>query len=467
MIRGTDAHGAPKALRLSFALAGMLLAWTAALMSEHAMAANGQRHVVMISIDGLRPEIYLDPEGLGVSVPNLVELSRQGAHAERMIPVFPSVTYPGHTTLATGVYPATHGVVANYKRDGGWYLQSSDIKSETLWQAAQRQGFSVGIVTWPASYGAEVDFLIPENLGSGESDTAQLIRSGSTPGLFEALEQQFGKVRISPIETGNGGEELDRMTARFAAEILKQHKPDLLLIHLVNADHQQHAYGPASPEAMLAFEAIDRQIGAIMEAARKTGIAADTTFVIVGDHGFLPVHTNINVNGFLADIGFGGASPGGSVQSPDVIALPFGGGAAFYLNDPADKATASRLIDAAKTELQSRYSGRIEFISRSGLDRLHALPEAAFALVAAPGFMFTSAREGSTLIPARARGMHGYLPSRPEMATGLIVAGGGVPGGISLGEVHMVDVAPTVAALLGIALPEAEGRPIAGVLPRP
>jgi len=445
---------------LSVALSSMLLACIAVPASLCAKDPDAQCHVVMISIDGLSPEVYLDPARFGVSVPNLVELSRQGVHAERMIPVFPSVTYPGHTTLVTGVYPAKHGIVANYKRDGGWYLHSSDIKSKTLWQAAQHQGLSVAIVTWPGSYGAEVDFLIPENLGSGGDDTAQLIRSGSTPGLFEQLEDQFGEVHISAIETDDGGEQLDRMTAQFATEILRRHKPDLLLVHLVNADHQQHTYGPASHEARLAFEAIDRQIGELMEAARTAGIAADTTFVIVGDHGFLPVHTNINVDGFLADIGFALVSPGGLVHSPEVIALPIGGGAAFYLQDPSDKKTTSRLIEVVKAELEKRYRDRIEFMSRGELDLLSSLPGAAFALVASQGYMFTSAPGAQTLLPSRARGMHGYLPSKPEMATGLIISGGGIPGGRSLGKVRMIDVAPTVAQLLGIKLKGAEGKPM-------
>jgi len=349
-----------------------MLAFVAVLSPDYIMAGGAPRHVIMISIDGLRPEIYLDPVQVGISVPNLVQLSRQGSRAERMIPVFPSVTYPGHATLVTGVYPATHGVIANYKPDGEWYLHSSDIRAETLWQSAQRKDLAVAIVTWPASYGARVAYLIPENLAAGVSDMAPLIHSGSTPGLFERLEEQSGKVTIPPIENDDGAEQLDRMTARFAADILRRYKPDLLLIHFLNADHQQHSHGPASAEALLAFEAIDRQIGEVMQASHDAGIGAETTFVIVGDHGFLPVHTNINVNGLLVDIGFAEVTNDGSVKSTEVAALPFGGGAAFYLKHQHDGELADRLADAVNAELQGHYSGRVAFISRDELNGLNA-----------------------------------------------------------------------------------------------
>jgi predicted AlkP superfamily pyrophosphatase or phosphodiesterase len=118
-------------------------------------------HVVIVSIDGLRPEIYLAPEKVGARVPNLIGLRQQGVSAEQMIPVFPSVTYPAHTTLVTGVYPAQHGIESNFKSGTEWYLNTADIQVRTLWQGAEEKGLVTAIVTWPASYGAKVDYLIP------------------------------------------------------------------------------------------------------------------------------------------------------------------------------------------------------------------------------------------------------------------------------------------------------------------
>ncbi|MBI3245938.1 MAG: alkaline phosphatase family protein [Deltaproteobacteria bacterium] len=451
-------------LHLWIACALVTFALVAAIFPALAKAEAASRHVVMISIDGLRPEIYLAPEQVGVKVPNLVQLRDQGVSAERMIPVFPSVTYPGHTTLVTGVTPATHGIVNNFKRGAEWYRSATDIKATTLWQAARKKGLVTAIVTWPASYGAEVDYLIPENLSFDVKDVPQLIRSGATPGLFERLESQLGAVQISSFEHAEAGEEVDRMTGKFAAAVLRQYQPHFLLTHFLDADHRQHFSGPASAESNHAFELIDQQVGTLRQAAQDAGILDSTTFVIVGDHGFVSVHTSININGLLAATGFGRVAADGTFSSPGIVATPIGGAAIFQLAQPNDKQLATRLASAFRAEIQQRYLGLVDFVSRDELELMGALPGAVFALAAKEGYMFTAAPNTTPLISASSfKGMHGYLPSMPAMATGFIVSGAGVRKDLRIPLVRMLDVAPTVATLLGVELGEATGLPIAGI----
>jgi hypothetical protein len=122
------------------------------------------------------------------------------------------------------------------------------------------------------------------------------------------------------------------------------------------------------------------------------------------------------------------------------------------------------LAASFRAEIQKRYSGLIEFISREQLDQMGAFPEAVFALAAKEGYMFTATPSATPLVPSGAlKGMHGYLPSMPEMATGFIMSGAGVRQGQRAPLVRMLDVAPTVAALLGVELNGAAGFPIAGI----
>jgi predicted AlkP superfamily pyrophosphatase or phosphodiesterase len=457
-----------KLMKLPMWTSGALITLLATLSPTMAHTEDAPRHVIMISIDGLRPEIYLEPERVGVSVPNLVKLREQGTSAERMIPVFPSVTYPGHTTLVTGVYPATHGISNNFKSGVEWYLHSTDIKTKTLWQATHEKGLVTAIVTWPASYGAKVSYLIPENLSLNVQDVPQLIRSGATPGLFERLERKFGPIHIASFEQADAGEQLDHMTGQFAAEILRTSKPHLLLLHFLDADHRQHFSGLTSAEAKHAFELIDQWVGELIQAAQDAGLLDITTFVIVGDHGFAPVHTSINVNGLLVATGYGKVAANGSFSSPQVRVAPIGGAAAFYLEHPQDKKMAARISAAFRTEIQKRYAGLIDFISRDDLDQQGAFPGAVFALAAREGYMFTAAPTATPLVPAgRFKGMHGYLPLMPEMATGFIISGAGVRKSLRIPRVRMIDVAPTVAALLGVELSEATGLPIVGIFDSP
>src|SRR5690242_1197419 len=126
-------------------------------------------YVVMISIDGLIPEYYTAPAPLGLNVPTLSQMKLNGAYAEGVEGVYPSVTYPSHTTLITGVRPALHGIIQNriFEAPNGpqtkeWYWFSKDLKIETLWSMARRAGLTTGNVGWPVTAGAEIDYSVPE-----------------------------------------------------------------------------------------------------------------------------------------------------------------------------------------------------------------------------------------------------------------------------------------------------------------
>lgn len=446
-----------------FGFAGIVVA---SLLAAPSLAAKASPRVVMISIDGLRPEVYLDPAGQGLRMPNLVALCRAGACARAMTPVFPSVTYPAHTSLVTGTRPAEHGIVSNFVRGQDWYLKAADIGSPTLWQAARAAGRKTAIVTWPASYGAEVDFLIPENLSFGVPDVRKLIRDGSTPGLFDALEKKCGKVSIPAFEASDAGDRLDAVSTCFAAEILRTKKPDLLLVHFLDADHRQHFAGVDSPEARHAFERIDGFVGELRRAVRDAGLEAETIFLIVGDHGFVPVHTNINVHALLAAAGFAStdADAGRLVLAKGLRVSALGGSAAIYVEEGADRGTAARLEAALRAELDRRYHGLVELLPRAELDALGAFPGAAVGLAAAPGTMLIGLDVPAAVLPTGAlKGMHGYRPTLPGMATGFIAAGPGIRRGLDVPVVRQIDVAPTVAALMGLRLDEAVGFPLVGL----
>ncbi|MAG29383.1 MAG: hypothetical protein CL908_00630 [Deltaproteobacteria bacterium] len=428
-------------------------------------SAGAEPHVIMISIDGLRPEVYREPAQLGIEMPTLVALAREGVSADRMIPVFPSVTYPAHTTLVTGTRPADHGIVTNFKEGLNWYLDAGDIRSQTLWQAAKAAGLSTAIVTWPATYGAQVDFLVPENLDLEASNIPELIRDGSTPGLFDELAERCGPIEIAPFNSVEAGEQIDHMTTCFAAEVLRRHKPQLLLVHFLDADHLQHSYGPDSPEAMRAFERIDRSIGRLVAATQAAGIEEKSVFVIVGDHGFVRVHTFLNLNAILLQAGFADLVDDKIELSRGIEVTAIGGAGAVYARNPW---TARGLESALREVIDRRYHGILEWIPAIELERMGAFPGARVGLAATPGFMLVSLGLPRTTLPSRdLKGMHGYLPGLPEMATGFIARGPGIRQGVEIPLIRQLDVAPTLARLLGVELGRADGLPIAGLLEEP
>src|SRR5262249_20139536 len=121
-------------------------------------------HVVVLSIDGLRPDFYRRDD---FEAPTLRELASRGASADAVEAAFPSLTYPGHTSIVTGMRPARHGIVANTRFDEHgarpeWLWETSHLKAKPLWQAAHEQGKKVAITQWPVTVGSDVDWLVPE-----------------------------------------------------------------------------------------------------------------------------------------------------------------------------------------------------------------------------------------------------------------------------------------------------------------
>ena len=451
-------------LVLLFILLGTLLP------PDSLQAETIPRHVILLSIDGLRPDYYLHPEQYHLNIPHLRSLLQRGSYAQSMLGVYPTLTYPSHTTIVTGVRPARHGVVSNFifaPSQGllNWYLKSADIQTKTLWEAAKDKGLKTAIVTWPASYGARVDYLIPENLAL-TTDIADLIRQGSTEGLFEDLAKQFGPITLLPINDPAGCISLDKMTTDFAAEIMRRYKPNLLFMHLLDVDHEQHISGIDTPQVFASFERIDTLIGSMIEATQQAGILDQTTFIIVGDHGFLPVHASLDFNALLVKNGLLSVDQAGKIVQWSVFVQGNGGSAAVYVKDRNDKALIARVNETLRSEIAARYAGIVHIIEREHLDQLGAFPGALWALEAADGYYFSSSSpKPQVLNPSDPfRGMHGYLPTNPQMATGFIASGSGIRPGVVIPSLRMLDIAPTIATLLDLELPSAEGVPLVGIL---
>lgn len=427
--------------------------------------------LVLISLDGLYPEIYREADRLGVQVPNLRQLARRGTSADGMLGIFPSSTYPSHTTLITGTLPARHGVVANStfapeKAEPAWYWFASDVRVPTLPEAAHAAGLTVGVSCWPALVDAPyVQWHLPEiwSLGRDDASSRQKVLQHATPGLVAEVEARFGAWTDERFEWGKQD---DRITDG-AVTLLATRRPHLLLMHLVEVDHVLHEHGRNAPEALRAFEAADRQIGRILQALADSGVADSTNVVVAGDHGFANVHTEVRPNAELVRLGLlheGAAARG----EWGILARTTTAAAAFYARRSAsleDRARAQRHFEKLARE---RCAGVFAVLDRAALDRYGAFPDAVFGLVCLPGYTFSSRDTGDLLAAARSRGMHGYRPEEPSMHAGFVAAGPDFATGIAVPLVRMLDVAPTLARVLGVDLgPQVEGIAVPGLLAPP
>jgi predicted AlkP superfamily pyrophosphatase or phosphodiesterase len=451
------------ALLVVLALIPILLV-TAHLTPAQSGDESSPEFVLLLSIDGLRPEFYLDPQGHGMELPTLRDLMRRGVYAEAVTGSYPSVTYPSHTTMITGVPPARHGVYNNYLFDPKglfryWYWQSKAIRVPTLWDAVKAKGGTVAAISWPVSVGAPVDFNLPEfhKPGSKQFWWEQLA-DVMDPRFVEEIEREVG----APADEPFNAEHYETFCFDVTQMVVRKYRPTLVLLHVYNTDSAQHGYGREGPEVVAAFEGTDRRLGALLRTLDEAGIGERTLVVITGDHGFTDLHTLIHLNVAFAQAGLLRIGADGSVVDWDAMAWPSGGSSAVILKDPQDSRARQRVTALIDSLLAGPLAGAMRKITRQELDHLGAMPEALFALEATDGFYFGKNLTGE-LMTRSGRGGHGFLPTWEKMKTGFIMAGPGVRAGVRIPVMRQVDIAPTIAALAGWELPTAEGLVLRGV----
>ncbi len=444
---------------------GPVAAQSAAASGEGAELSDAKRradHVVLISIDGLRPEFYLDASW---PAPKIQQMARAGVRAEGVTGVFPSVTYPSHTSMVTGALPARHGIFNNQPFDpkgqtGRWYWQAAAIRVPTLWQRVHQEGGITAAFSWPVTDGAQIDFSVPE-VWALEGDALAPMRAGTRPlSLWRELgEQATGSLDSARFSASSMSR--DDISGAAAAYLLATYQPTFLAVHLIAVDHFEHEDGRDSDRVRLALAAADRAVAAIVEAADRVGILGRTAFIVTGDHGFVELNTSVAPNVWLTSAGLMENAPDrGNWRATFHTS---GGSALLYLRNP-DDAEAARQARQVIDDLGAREKRLFRVADRAELDRLGADPEIAFALTGALGVSFSARSAGDALGPASG-GTHGYAPlDFPEIRTGFIGWGAGFEGGQTIHRMSLVDIAPIVAELLGFTFDVPDGLAPLGVL---
>jgi len=425
------------------------------------MQAQEPPALLFIGIDGLRPDYVLEADRLGLKIPNLRRFLRDGSYATAVTGVTPAVTYPSFTTLITGRAPASHGIVANNTFDprgrnqNGWYWYAEDLKTETLWDAAAAAGRTIGNIHWPVSIGANITWNLPQLWRAGTPDDRKLLRALSTPGLERELEAIAGEPYADGIDESLPG---DETRGRYAVALIDAHRPRLVTAYFTALDHEQHEKGPFTSEAFAVLERIDALIGTLLDAARRA-YGDHVVVAVASDHGFATTTREVNLTAALAQAGLVSYAKG-QVTEWKAVAWGAGGSAALMLHDSTDSATRDTLAALLARLAADTANGIARVADAAELGRIGAFTGAAFAVEFRPDFRQGGATTGPLVTPGRSAGTHGYFSDRPDMRSTFLVAGPGVAAGRSLGLIDMRDIAPTLASLIGLRLPQSEGHPI-------
>ncbi|MFY0255179.1 alkaline phosphatase family protein [Chitinophaga sp. 30R24] len=410
------------------------------------LSAQKTKYVVLVSIDGFRPDFYRDVSWGAV---NMQQMARKGVSADGVNSIFPSLTFPNHTTIITGVPSAKHGIFHNAPFSGSeeseeWYWYEKDITATTLWDAAKASGLITASVNWPVSVGAPVTYNIPVYKQKGKSQLSATSEVATPQGLLQEVEHYAtGQLDTVNFNTNEDLLVIDENVARIAGYLIRTYKPAFTTVRLSSVDHFEHLEGREGDMVRSAVAGADRAIYTITESVKRAGIADSTVIIVTGDHGFVTVHTAYAPNVLLKEAGLLN-----DIEKDDWKAQfkPAGGACFLYLKDPADKAVLKTVTDIINKRPELT-GGKFKLISRKTMDEIGTDPQAALALSAANGYQFVGAMKGSFERPVK-RGTHGFFPDFKEIQTGFVAYGPGLGKGIVIPEMSLTNVAAIVASLL-------------------
>ncbi|MBM3795494.1 MAG: alkaline phosphatase family protein [Acidobacteria bacterium] len=386
------------------------------LVSLMLAASLPGRPLLLISVDGLDHRYLREAGAMGLKIPHLRRLMAESAWAERgVIGVVPTVTFPSHTTIVTGVRPDQHGILSNNrpKEEGGErYFFASLLKVPALWDAAKKAGLKVGAVHWPVTVDSKsIDFDFPEYFkrrqGAGMDWESTALKA--TPGLIDRMVARYPSMPVEWVD--------DRVRALATIFLLKEHQPDLLLLHLVDHDSEAHETGPFTIHAKAMVERTDELLGDIIAAKPP-----DMAVALVSDHGFERVDEVLNVFALLREAGIKGEGKSSGTM---------------FTTDDDTVARFVRSLNRAR-EIPAAEWRRYAPATPKPLAVFEAPPNTKFATDPAA--------------PARVKklsGDHGFWPQRANYrSTFMLWTPGGRPA--RLGEINMLSIAGRLALVLNL-----------------
>lgn len=362
-----------------------------------------QHALVLVGLDGFRAD-YLDR----LPAPTLRALAARGVRAERLIPSFPSKTYPNHFTLVTGRYPVSHGIVANDMYDpalDAWFSLEDRAavrdarwwQAEPIWVTAERRGVRTAPLDWPGS----------------EAPIA-----GIRPAAWVPYDHDLAPAaRVSRV--------LD-LLAQPAHE-----RPRLLTLYLHEVDDAGHEFGPGSPELAAAVAEADAVVGELLAGLERLGLAGTTDVVVLADHGMAATPPG---NAIVLDELIDPAAVRVVTLSPVVQLWPPEGQVEATL--ASLRRAHPHLAVYARDELPRR-------LRYSGNPRIPPI-----VALADEGWYVTTRAEAAERAPDA--GEHGYDPALPSMGALFVAAGPSFREGVVLPPFENVQVYPMLCSALGI-----------------
>ena len=424
------------------------------------------RKLVIISLDACVTEDLQTFRTL----PTLSHMIRNGAVVEKIREIYPTFTYPSHTTMLSGVYPEKHGVTSNYQYTPGsvnppWNWYHTIVKQKDLMDAAKEAGMSTASVSWPVmGKHPHVDYLVDEiwplDPDGGTDELASVfLGSGTEQWLFESCVAPYADLRVRRKQPDTSW-----FSTFVASDVIREYAPDVIAIHLTLIDNYRHSDGVFSDKVTKGLSEADEMVRKIVEAVSYTGFLPLTDFAIVSDHGQMNIDRTANVNVLFQKAGLIDVDRNGNVTDHRAWCHAVGTSAHVEIREKGDLLTYGKVQELLQEAATDPDSGISKVWTLSEVEKKdHLSGPFSFVLETDGHTRFGNRWTGNYFTASQDKATHGHHPGSAPCPF-FIGYGPSFKAGVTVPSADLVDEAPTYAEILGLSLPDADGKVIQDIL---
>lgn len=422
------------------------------------------RHVVVVSVDAM---VYEDLEILS-KLYAFEPIWDKTARVDRVKSIYPTITYPCHSTMMTGVYPDKHGIFNNEtavmcKKGTPWQHERSLVKAKSIFDWAKEAGLTTAAVFWPVTGNDKnIDYLVNEYWPQHGESTEQCFRDA---GSSDEVIEKIVKPNAHLIENRHRQHPYcDAFVMAMACDMLTNFKPNLLMVHPANVDAYRHQTGLFTTKVESGLHETNLWIAQLIKAADDAGILENTDFFIVSDHGQMNIRRCVALNALLAENGLIDVDENGEIRDWTAFARSGGLSACVYLKNPDSTEDFARTKAVLEQLRDSEMAGIGEvFTEEEARTRYHLGGNFSFVVETDDYTSYANDWTRPLVRPQDnrnyrfGRATHGHLPHKGPQPT-LVAFGPHMKPGAVLTNANLVDEAPTFAHALGLKMENTDGR---------
>lgn len=427
---------------------------------------NSKKKVLLISLDALGT---VDLPVLQKQ-PHFARILQEGAYCTKEESIFPSLTFPAHSSIATGCKAAHHGIVNNYlfepfSETDHWNFYATNLRRPALWDYAAEAGKKVMSLSWPVSAGANIEYSMPEMTPAKPKiwtpemydEQMKVLETYGTPQLAKDLMQQNPALARAWFL----GEQplLDEEMTSLVLDCLQRYPCDIMMFHVYGMDVAKHTYGVASEEAhefLPLYDAFIEKLMQYVDEEMKQG--TEVTLMITGDHSQKNVDKAVYVNHLMQDMGLCEWRDG-KLQSWRALVDSGDGMAYLYVQSEENAPEIARQV----ADRFSQHPGVANIFWPEELEELGCDSSATLVLEAADGYGFEDHWysgediDENAVAPNGYRAIHGYLPDAPGYQTMFLAYGPAVQH-TEIDNMSILDITPTICNWMELPGQEMDGR---------